>query len=218
MTEVIMIFVLILLNGVFSLSEIALISARKSRLQSEAAKGNRLASGIAQTIIILTVTFFTIVLGELVPKRIGLNAAEKVAKTVPGPMNFFSVLTRPAVWVLSASTSAIVKVLPVEQDIVERVFTLGDMQDDIGEDPDIVERAGGDGWLADGQCMMYDFLTHFDLEDEMQDYEYSTIAGLVIDELGHLPEVEPRIDKVIIKKSMDRQDECKGKTLTLNDF
>lgn len=421
MGELIIILVLILLNGVFAMSEIALISARKASLLSDAAKGSKsarnaldlqenpdrflssvqigitliglltgmfsgnkiaaictqwltdaglepgLASGIAQTVIIIIVTFLSIVLGELVPKRIGLNAAEKVAKSVAGPMNIVSKITKPIVWVLSESTNAIVRVLgikeqeskvteeeiksmiqegaedgevlPVEQDIVERVFTLGDlsvssimtlrsdivwleksmtesevrecierniyeeypvvdhdldhvvgilrlkdyvinigkgdfclesmltqptffhedtnvykvlegmkdkkvgralicdefgsccglithkdilealigdMQDDIDVEPDIVERADGDGWLVDGQCMIYDFLSHFDLEEEMQDYEYSTIAGLIIDELGHLPEVGecvewnrfsfeivdmdgPRIDKVIIK-------------------
>lgn len=421
MGELIIILVLILLNGVFAMSEIALISARKASLLSDAAKGSKsarnaldlqenpdrflssvqigitliglltgmfsgnkiaaictqwltdaglepgLASGIAQTVIIIIVTFLSIVLGELVPKRIGLNAAEKVAKSVAGPMKIVSKITKPIVWVLSESTNAIVRVLgikeqeskvteeeiksmiqegaedgevlPVEQDIVERVFTLGDlsvssimtlrsdivwleksmtesevrecierniyeeypvvdhdldhvvgilrlkdyvinigkgdfclesmltqptffhedtnvykvlegmkdkkvgralicdefgsccglithkdilealigdMQDDIDVEPDIVERADGDGWLVDGQCMIYDFLSHFDLEEEMQDYEYSTIAGLIIDELGHLPEVGecvewnrfsfeivdmdgPRIDKVIIK-------------------
>ncbi|MBE6306094.1 MAG: HlyC/CorC family transporter [Bacteroidales bacterium] len=421
MEEIFIILALILLNGIFSMSEISLISARKSRLQSDAEKGNTkaqkalelqenpdrflssvqvgitliglltgmfsgnkiaasfadalttiglgqgLASGIAQTIIIIVVTFLSIVLGELVPKRIGMNDSEKIAKLIVGPMSLFSRLAKPVVWALSQSTSAIIKllgikekeskvteeeiksmiqegtedgeVLPVEQNIVERVFTLGDlavssimtlrseivwlekdmskemihecitqnlfeeypvvdndldhvigilrlkdyvinidnddfclesmlvkptyfhedmnvykileemkakkvsralicdefgscsglithkdilealignMQDDAGSEPDIVERKGGEGWLIDGQCMMYDFLSHFNLEKEMQDYEYSTIAGLIIDQLGHIPEAGecmewnnflfevidmdgPRIDKVIIK-------------------
>ena len=161
MGELIIILVLILLNGVFAMSEIALISARKASLLSDAAKGSKsarnaldlqenpdrflssvqigitliglltgmfsgnkiaaictqwltdaglepgLASGIAQTVIIIIVTFLSIVLGELVPKRIGLNAAEKVAKSVAGPMNIVSKITKPIVWVLSESTNAI---------------------------------------------------------------------------------------------------------------
>ncbi len=65
--------------------------------------------------------------------------------------------------------------------------------------------------------MMYDFLCHFDLYDETQGYDYTTIAGLIIDKLGHIPETGesmewngftfeivdmdgPRIDKVIINR------------------
>lgn len=422
MEEIFIILFLILLNGLFSMSEISLISARKSSLQSEANKGSKsaksalklsenpdrflssvqvgitliglltgmfsgnkiaamftdvmvkaglsesVAGPLAQTIIIIIVTYFSIVLGELVPKRIGMSAAEKVAKVVAGPMKFISKLTYPLVWVLSKSTHLIVKMLgiknqeakvteeeiksiiqegteegevsPVEQDIVERVFTLGDLSvstimtlrnditwieiemneaevretiennlyeeypvadgdldhvvgilrlkdfvlnvgkgdfhlekmvqtpvyfhenmnvykvleemkakkvsralvcdefgsctgiitlkdilealigtinDDDESDPVIVERSNNDGWFVDGQCSMYDFLRHFDLDDEMQDYEYSTVAGMIIDELEQMPvtgdKVEwgdftfevvdmdgPRVDKIIVKK------------------
>lgn len=92
------------------------------------------------------------------------------------------------------------------------------MNDDVNEEPDIVERVGGDGWLVDGNCMMYDFLNHFELDDEHQVYEFTTIAGLIIDKAGHIPDVGdcvewndfsfeivdmdgPRIDKVIIKRT-----------------
>lgn len=429
MEEIFIILFLILLNGLFSMSEISLISARKSSLQSEANKGSKsaksalklaenpdrflssvqvgitliglltgmfsgnkvaslftdvmvkaglsvsVAGPLAQTIIIIIVTYFSIVLGELVPKRIGMSAAEKVAKVVAGPMRFLSKLTYPLVWILSKSTMLIVKMLgiknqeakvteeeiksiiqegteegevsPVEQDIVERVFTLGDLSvstimtlrnditwleiemneaevretiennlyeeypvadgdldhvvgilrlkdfvlnvgkgdfhlekmiqtpvyfhenmnvykvleemkakkvsralvcDEFGSctgiitlkdilealigtisdgdesDPVIVERSGKDGWFVDGQCSMYDFLRHFDLDDEMQDYEYSTVAGLIIDELEQMPitgdKVEwgdftfevvdmdgPRVDKIIVKKIDEEEDD-----------
>lgn len=427
MAEIIIILALILLNGIFSMSEIALISAKKSNLLSDANKGNikarrvlelqenpdrflssvqigitliglltglfsgnkiaviltqaladagmesAPASAIAQTVIIIIVTFLSIVLGELVPKRIGLNVAEKVAKRVVGPMTVISNCAKPVVWLLTKSTSAILRlvgvknqdskitedeiksmiqesaddgeVLPVEQDIVERVFTLGDlpvssimtlrsdivwleksmseseirasieqnlfeeypvvdndldhvvgilrlkdfvvnigkehfclekmlskptyfhedmnvyavleemkakqvsralicdefgsccglithkdilealigdMNDDIGEEPDIVERKGGDGWLVEGNCMMYDFLNHFDLDDDAQVYDFTTVAGLIINRAGHIPDVGecvewsdfsfeivdmdgPRIDKVIIKRLKGEQ-------------
>jgi putative hemolysin len=106
--------------------------------------------------------------------------------------------------------------LITHKDILEAL--VGNMNDDIEDVPDIIERLGGDGWLVEGNCMMYDFLNHFDLNDELQGYEYTTVAGLIIDKSGHIPEagecVEwngfsfeivdmdgPRIDKVIIKQT-----------------
>ena len=66
-------------------------------------------------------------------------------------------------------------------------------------------------------CPMYDFLRHFDIEDSMEDFEYTTVAGLILDELDHVPVVGEkvvwgdfefevvdmdgaRIDKVIVKR------------------
>jgi putative hemolysin len=114
----------------------------------------KIACNLAQVVIVIIVTFVSIVFGELIPKRIGLSAAEKIAKAVAGPMNGLSVITRPFVWILSQTTTLIVRMLKineedpkvteeeiksmiregtedgevqqVEQDIMERVFTLGD--------------------------------------------------------------------------------------------
>ena len=94
------------------------------------------------------------------------------------------------------------------------------MHDDIEDTPDIVERAGGGGWLVGGQCMMYEFLDHFGLDEAMQDYEFTTVAGLILHTLERMPTVGecvrwgeftfevvdmdgPRIDKVIVKKVPD---------------
>ena len=139
--EIVIIIGLILLNGLLSMSEIAMVSARKSRLEADSKKGSRAArtalklanspdtflstiqigitligiltglySGevlaqsfgkviatieplrthavaIAQTLIVAIVTYLTLIVGELVPKRIGMQAAEKVAKLVARPMN-----------------------------------------------------------------------------------------------------------------------------------
>ncbi len=210
MNDIIIIIFLILLNGVFSMSEIALISARKSRLISDAKNGSKSAdtalkladdpdkflstiqigitligiltglySGaalseeisnlfvnfglnpksahiIGQILIVAIVTFLSIVIGELVPKRIGLAAANVVSKIVARPMHLLSVIAMPIVWLLSASTSIIVKLLglkdkdnnvteeeiksliqdgtdsgevkKVEQDIMERALVLGDLR------------------------------------------------------------------------------------------
>lgn len=212
MSELFIILVLILLNGLFSMSEIALISARKSSLRAEAKKGNKsarmalklseepdnflstvqigitligiltgiysgnkiatifadwlsefgilphYASKIAQTLIVFAVTYLTLVFGELLPKRIGMNAAEAVAKIMARPMSLLSTVAAPFVWLLSKSTQLLFKLLgmknmeskvtedeiksiinegkedgevqEVEQDIVERVFLMGDMKID----------------------------------------------------------------------------------------
>lgn len=109
---------------------------------------------VAQGAIVIVVTYLTIVFGELVPKCIGMSAAEKISKIMARPMHYLSVLASPFVWILSKSTTVIFNLLgikdsnskvteeeiksmvkegtedgtvqAVEQDIVERVFTLGD--------------------------------------------------------------------------------------------
>ena len=204
--EIFIILLLILLNGLFAMSEIALISARKSNLTAQAKQGNKrarqalklaedpnkflstvqigitligiltgiysgaaiaddlrevfvrwgvpYAAPVAQTLIVIVVTYLTIVFGELIPKRIGMTAAEPVAKLVAGPMKVLSVVASPFVWLLSKSiegisrlfglrdtdspvTEAEIKsivqegaedgaVQAVEQKIVGRVFSLGD--------------------------------------------------------------------------------------------
>lgn len=210
MKELIIIAVLILLNGVFSMSEIALISARKAKLSNDAKKGNKSAKAalalsgepdrflstvqigitligivtgiysgdalalqmgniligwglsqsiaypLSQTLIVMIVTYLSIVLGELVPKRIGISKATSVAKAVAPAMQLLSKIAHPFVWILSQSTQLLTKILgvseqenkvteeeiksiiqegteagevqEVEQDIMERVLVLGDQR------------------------------------------------------------------------------------------
>lgn len=113
-----------------------------------------LAFPLAQALLVVVVTLVSIVFGELFPKRIGMSASEKIAKAVSGPMLFLSWITLPFVWILSKSTEGLVKlfgvkeseakvteeeiksmiaegtedgeVQEVEQDIMGRVFSLGD--------------------------------------------------------------------------------------------
>ncbi len=207
--EIYIIIGLILLNGILSMSEIALVSARKARLELDAKRGNKSAQtalklagepdrflstiqigitligiltglysgeafaynlaevvrhvpvlepyalGVSKTIIVIIVTYLTLIMGELVPKRIGMGYAERVSMLVAKPMYFLSKLALPFVWLLSKSTSLVIKITgikaneenkvteeeikaivkegfdggevqEVEQDIVERVFNLGD--------------------------------------------------------------------------------------------
>lgn len=208
MAEILIIIGLILINGLFSMAEIALVSARKARLETQAAKGDQKAkealelanhpdtflstvqigitligiltgiysgqkitddikvwlekfpalvqysSGLSTAIVVILVTYLSLVLGELLPKRIGLNSPEKIAKNVAKPMRVVSWLTHPFIWLLTKSTNIIVKLFNLkgsdnsvteeeikaiisegtehgaieeaEQEIIERVFHLGD--------------------------------------------------------------------------------------------
>ncbi|MEG1607658.1 MAG: hemolysin family protein [Mucinivorans sp.] len=210
MNELIIILLLILFNGILAMSEIALISVRKTYLAKEIKRGSHSAktalklakepdkflsliqigitvigilTGIysgsalvddladtlalwglpaaythpmAQTMIVILVTYCSLIFGELVPKRIGMSMAEKAAKAVSRPMYFLSIVVSPLVWILSKSTSFIFhlfgfksdtstvteaeiksmieqgtkdgQVQEVEQDIVERVFIMGDLK------------------------------------------------------------------------------------------
>ncbi|MBP7239384.1 MAG: HlyC/CorC family transporter [Saprospiraceae bacterium] len=207
--ELLIILILILINGIFSMSEIALVSARKNRLNFSAQKGNRgakialelqsapskllstvqigitligLLTGIYSgekitsdmearilqipflaeyagtlsiAVVLIIITFFSLVLGELVPKRIGLTYPEAIATSMALPMKIIATITAPFIWLLTATTDLILKVFQIkksgaskvteeeikaivkegmedgeiqeiEQDIVNRVFSVGD--------------------------------------------------------------------------------------------
>ncbi len=163
--EILLLTVLIVLNGMFAMSEIALVMARRPRLASMADQGDKSArvalklhddptrflstvqigitsisilngivgeavlaeplslwlqqagmeaeaSGIAATaLVVVVITYFSIVIGELVPKRIGQFNPEGIARRVARPMNLLAVLARPFVRLLSISTDAILKLL-----------------------------------------------------------------------------------------------------------
>lgn len=207
--EILIIAFLILLNGIFSMSEIALVSSRKFKLEAAAKKGSKNAlralalqgnpntflstvqigitligiltgiysgdkitddlkvlvdqvvflrpysDNIAVGLVVIIITYFSIVFGELIPKRIGLIFPETIASLVSGPMKVVSVITKPFIWLLGITNDlffkifgiktqldgivsedeikAIVKesadrgeILNIEQDLVKRVFALGD--------------------------------------------------------------------------------------------
>ena len=207
--EIIIIIILILVNGFLSMSEMAVVSARKSKLETDAKKGSKSAKAaleladnpdnffstlqigitligiltglfsgeafaadlsvyvakisflspyaymISKALIVILVTYLTLVIGELVPKRLGMAKAESIAKFIAKPMMFLSKLAYPLVWILAKSSALISNVLglnntkdsPVteeeikammkeslndgeldeaEHDIVERVFDLDD--------------------------------------------------------------------------------------------
>lgn len=180
MSDILIILVLILLNGVFAMSELALVSAKRMRLERRAEEGSRGARAaialadnpshflstvqvgitligiftgafgeaslvqrlrpqieaigvlapysyeIALFIVVLGITFVSIILGELVPKRIAMRHPETMATLIAPPLNMLSVIMSPFVKVLSLTTEAIVRLLgihdakedaPTEEDI-----------------------------------------------------------------------------------------------------
>ena len=208
MIDILIIAILVGFNAFFSLAEVALISARKSRLQVEAKRGNRLAGMalelmadtnkflstaqigitvvsiltgiytgaemsdsfahwlttagvpagsapfIAKTAILIMATYLQCELGELFPKRIGIDLADTMAKLCTPPMLFFAALTKPLSWLMSQNTNVLVHLFhlhkedqrvteeeiknvieegaqtggveEVEQDIMERAMVMGD--------------------------------------------------------------------------------------------
>jgi putative hemolysin len=209
MVSILILFCLIFLNGLFVMAEIALVSARKSKLEEMASKGDvkakaalgltenpelflstaqigitliailtgyytsekfsgdlqpyiekisylqRYAGKIASGLIVIIVTFLSILFGELIPKRIGLLKAERIALVVARPMKIFSRIGYPIVALLNWLSNLFILLFSIksspegnvtedeikaiinegteqgtikeaEQDIIERVFHLGD--------------------------------------------------------------------------------------------
>lgn len=210
--EIVIVLLLILANGLFSMSEMAVVSARKTRLQELAERGDtkaraalklanspnqflstvqvgitligilagafggatlseKLAETIAQIpllapysqaiglgMVVLTITYLSLILGELVPKRLALNSPERIAANISVRVQRVATIAYPVVHFLTLSTEAVLKLLganapsdeplvteeeikvmvrqgteagtfaAAEQDMVERVFRLGDQR------------------------------------------------------------------------------------------
>lgn len=207
--EILIVLLLIILNGIFAMSEIAIITARKSRLKQLAHDGNKNAQAalelsqspnrflsttqigmtfigifagafgektitanvaeyfktvplispysetLALALVVAVLTYFTLIVGELVPKRIGLNSPEKIAKIFAMPMSLISKIASPLISILSESTDFLLRILRIqskedpmvseeevrmliregtragvfqiaEKDIVERTFSMSD--------------------------------------------------------------------------------------------
>jgi putative hemolysin len=207
--EIIIIIGLVLLNGIFAMSEISLVSARKFKLENAKKKGSKGAKtaldlsenptkffstvqigitligillgvysgenltsdlesfllkyefikphahNFAVGLIVVFITYLSIILGELFPKRLGMTFPEKIAIAIARPMKVLSLVTSPFVWLLSVSNDLLLKLFrirktteskvseeeikaiikesadggeiqDIEHNIVERVFELGD--------------------------------------------------------------------------------------------
>lgn len=207
--QIVLILALLIANGIFSMSEMAVASSRKARLQQRAEEGDagaraaldlandpgrflstvqvgitligiltgvfggdalgsyvagwlanvpglaRFSDALGLGIVVALITYLSLIIGELVPKQLALGNAEGIASRVARPMRFLSTIARPVVYVLSASTSAVLRLLRVrpsgepavteeeitilieqgaeagvfqqaERELVDRVFRLGD--------------------------------------------------------------------------------------------
>ena len=163
--DLILLVLLILFNGVLAMSEIAVVSARKARLQKLADDGSPgarsalelsnepsaflstiqvgittvgilsgaigenviadplslwlsgfpllepYARAVALTIVVVGLTYFSVVVGELVPKRLGLLAPETIAALVASPMNVLARVAKPIVWLLSSSSTLVLQLI-----------------------------------------------------------------------------------------------------------
>jgi len=209
--EILIIFILILVNALLAMSEAALVASRKARLQQQSLEGNKASDlalkliedpniflstvqigitligvlagavggatisdklaialekvpflgeynhSISLAIVVVTITILTIWLGELVPKRLGINSPEKIAQLVAGPMLYISKVFSPFIRLMSNATNFALRVIGVnpsleppiteeelqmlidqgtqagvfkeaEQDMVEGVFSLSDQR------------------------------------------------------------------------------------------
>ncbi len=175
--EIVVIFILVLLNGIFAMSEMSLVSSNKFKLESAKNKGSsgaktaldllakptkflstvqigitligvllgvysgenlthditEILNGVemlkpysaqlATGTIVVLITYLSIVLGELLPKRIGMNFPEPIIILLAKPMRVLSIITSPFVWLLTISINILLKVFgvknPAEQAVSE---------------------------------------------------------------------------------------------------
>jgi putative hemolysin len=210
-TEIVIVLVLLLANGLFAMSEISIVAARKVRLQQRADDGDRMAraalqlanaptqflstvqigislvgvlagayggatiaeslqvrleqipevaryaEGLALGLVVAAITYLSLVIGELVPKRIGLNHPETIASWVAIPMQALSRVGAPLVSLLTGSTNLVLRLFGIkgqvdphltedeiravisqgaesgaiestEESLVQRVFQVGDLR------------------------------------------------------------------------------------------
>jgi putative hemolysin len=207
---IVVVLLLVVLNGVFAMTELAVVSSRKSKLQSRAERGDRGAraalklaeepthflsavqvgitligilagaygqaaiggelnrmietgipalahwsSAISTGVVVVLITYISVIVGELVPKRLALIFPEAIASQMAAPISTLAIVLKPFVVLLTASTSAILKVMgvkdrdgsdvtqeevetmiaegtsagliePEEQTMIEEILTLGD--------------------------------------------------------------------------------------------
>jgi len=185
--EIVILFLLFVLNGLFSMSEIAVVSARKARLQQLANEGSRRAAialalarepsnflstiqigitfvgifsgafgeatlsnqlshilstvpslaphsdALALGIVVVAVAYFSLIIGELVPKRLALQNPELIASITAGPMRLLSRVVHPVVVLLSGSTELVLRIIgagrsrrsPVSEDEIRVLMEQG---------------------------------------------------------------------------------------------
>lgn len=130
---------------------------------------------IATVTVVLGVTYTTLVIGELVPKRLALNNPEQIAAAIAKPMETLSTITRPIVWLLSASTDAVVRLLGIKPSgqpevTTEEIETLVEHGTELGvfekSERDMIESVLRlDEWRVDAFMTPRTQVTWIDVED-----------------------------------------------------
>lgn len=205
--EIIVIFVLTLLNGFFALSEISIISVKKSRIEQKAKQGDKnaqlvlkllkepedflsavqvgitligiisgayggaalsddaknlllkvsflapYADTLALILVIGLITYFSIVIGELIPKTIALSNATTIALFVAPTINIFTKSTMPLVKILSGSTNLVIKLLGIKPPQEEHLS-----EEEIRQ---ILRTAGKQGVLAKEESELHQNIFHY---------------------------------------------------------
>jgi len=103
------------------------------------------ASEVAFALVVALVSYLSIVLGELVPKSLALRMAERYARWVVGPILFLSVLVRPAVWVLTASSNVVLRAFGDRTSFAESKLSVEELRgilDEASEGGAVTEEAG----------------------------------------------------------------------------
>ncbi|MGN1402122.1 MAG: hemolysin family protein [Bacillus sp. (in: firmicutes)] len=167
--DLLIVFILIVCNGIFAMTELALLSSNPSKLEFEVKKGKKkaalalhflkdpteilstiqvgitligvingafggarlsspialimiswginpdIAQGISYALVVTLITYLSLVVGELVPKRIALVAPERITMLVISMMNSFSKIMRPFIWILSKSTIFLFRYLGLKE-------------------------------------------------------------------------------------------------------
>lgn len=194
--DIALLVLLIVVNGIFAMSEIALVSAKTNRLQSLADKGDKsaktalelknnptvflstiqigitaigilngivgeavlsapfavwlveqgmdakTASVFSSACVVVLITYFSIVVGELVPKRLAQAHAERASLLIARPVNFLSKIAKPFVFLLTISTNGSLRTLGVKTDEIEATLTEEDIHAVIveGSETGVIER------------------------------------------------------------------------------
>ncbi|HSB99481.1 MAG TPA: hemolysin family protein [Burkholderiaceae bacterium] len=108
-----------ILNGI--VGDAAFSAPLSAWLHGEYGVPQRIAELSATALVVMSITFLTIIFGELVPKRLGQMFPEAVARPVARPMHWLTRATRPFVWLLSACTEAILKLLGIRESTARAV-------------------------------------------------------------------------------------------------
>jgi putative hemolysin len=277
--EILLILFLVLLNGFFAMSEMAVVASRKARLAARAAKGDRKAGRVLEiagrparflstvqvgislvgiligaiggatigeklakvfnqipliapiadaagfAVVIIVMTYFSLILGELVPKQLALGHPERIARRVAKPMQMLSVAAAPIVMLLESSTNLVLRLTGLrkvgsEHVSEEEVRTLIAE----GTKAGVFEPAEKDMMiavmrLADRPARAFmtprPDIVWLDLEDTLEE----TQRKLLISSYSRLPVGKGSLDEVVgVVQRTDLLDRClEGKPLTLSE-